>query len=78
MVQTEAPSTRPAAEFGDRSRREILLTEEDRAMTDLDKKVIEKILTSEEAMQIAKEFIQKHRVSSQAPVSDPPAYPDKP
>ena len=47
-------------------------------MTDLDKKVIEKILTSEKAMQIAKEFIQKHRVSSQAPVSDPPAYPDKP
>ena len=38
----------------------------------------EKILTSEKAMQIAKEFIQKHRVSSQAPVSDPPAYPDKP
>jgi hypothetical protein len=25
MVQSEAPSTRPAAEFGDGSRREILL-----------------------------------------------------
>lgn len=47
-------------------------------MTDLDRKVIEKILASEEAMQIAKEFIQKHRESLQAPVSDPPAFPDKP
>ena len=47
-------------------------------MTDLDRKVIENILASEEAMQIAKEFILKHRESLQAPAADPLAYPDKP
>lgn len=47
-------------------------------MSELDKKVIMKILSSEEAMKIAKDFIQKHQESSQAPVSDPPAFPNKP
>ena len=47
-------------------------------MTNLDVKVIEKILTDPEAMKIAKAFIQKHRETSQVPASDPRAYPSKP
>jgi hypothetical protein len=45
-------------------------------MTALDQKVIEKILSNEESMKIAKEFIRKHQESSQAPASDPPASPN--
>lgn len=47
-------------------------------MLDMDKRVIEKMLSCVEAMDIAKDFIQRHRESWQAPVSDLPAYPNKP
>lgn len=45
-------------------------------MTALDQKVIEKILSNEEAMKIAKDFIRKHQESLQVPASDPPASPN--
>lgn len=47
-------------------------------MTELDKKVIMKILSSEEAMKIAKDFIQKHQETSQERASDPTASPNMP
>ena len=78
MLQTEAPSI-PA-------RRVSLATRTCRAliklnggaytMTALDQKVIEKILSNEEAMKIAKDFIRKHQESSQVPSSDLPASPN--
>ena len=45
-------------------------------MSELDQKVIEKILSNEEAMRIAKDFIRKHQESLQELVSDPPASPN--
>lgn len=45
-------------------------------MSELDLKVIEKILSNEEAMRIAKDFIQKHQESLQAPAADLPASPN--
>ena len=45
-------------------------------MTALDQKVIEKMLSNEEAMKIAKDFIWKHQESLQAPASDLPAFPN--
>ena len=45
-------------------------------MSTLDLKVIEKILSDEKAMQLAKEFIQKHQAASQGPASAPPADPE--
>ena len=47
-------------------------------MTDLDRNVIMKMLSSEEAMKTAKEFIQKYRESLQVPFADLPVIPDKP
>lgn len=43
-------------------------------MSELDIKVIEKILSNEEAMKIARDFIQKHQESLPAPAADPLAY----
>ena len=47
-------------------------------MTDLDRNVIMKLLSSEEAMKTAKEFIQKYRVALQVPCAYLPVIPDKP
>lgn len=45
-------------------------------MSELDLKVIEKILSDEESMKIAKDFIRKHQESLQAPAADLPASPN--
>lgn len=47
-------------------------------MSDLDRKVIEKILTDTEAMKIAKAFIQKCQATLQVRSADHRAFQEKP
>lgn len=47
-------------------------------MTELDKRVIEKMLSSKEAMATAKEFIQKYQESLREPYADHQALQEKP
>lgn len=42
-------------------------------MTDLEQKIFQKILESDEAGRTAMEFIRKHQAASQEPSSVPPA-----
>lgn len=51
---------------------------EELAMSDLDRKVIEKILTDTEAMKIAKAFIQKCQATLQVRSADHRAFQEKP